>query len=132
MCYVSGSYKANPYKFDHYGVSSLALEVNAKMFPKNPPTMKWSGSIAVTQAYLALFQNHCGSLQNAEIPVSMEEFRGGYGIFTFNLTPDNDTCMAHALSARVRSYQAAGYFSQSLRRSAVVSNHHGDGTVYRC
>jgi len=95
MCLVSGSYKANPYKFDNYGVSTLALEVNAKMFPKNPPTMTWSGGLAITQAYLSLFQNNCGSLQNAEIPVSLEEFRGGYSIFTFNLTPDNDTCMAH-------------------------------------
>lgn len=97
---VSGSYKANPYKFNHYDISSMALEVNAKMYPKSPPAIKWQGNdIAYAQTYMALFQNQCGLLQNADIPIALEDFKSGYSIFTFNLTPDGDTCMAHKSKA---------------------------------
>jgi len=92
---VSGSYKANPYKFLNFGVSSMALEVNAKLYPKYPPTLKWSTDMAFAQSYMSLFQNQCGSLQDADIPIGYEDFKTGYSIFTFNLTPDGDTCMSH-------------------------------------
>jgi hypothetical protein len=44
---------------------------------------------------LQLLQDQCSSLEGSSVPISFEDFKGGYAIFTFNLNPDSDSCSAH-------------------------------------
>jgi hypothetical protein len=100
--------------FGTNNVQSLALEVNSKLIPKVPQQLNWqAGHFAYTQPFMQLIQNSCGVLEQSQIPVTLEDFKGksrvisyadtthirftagGYGIFTFNLNPDSDTCYAH-------------------------------------
>ena len=89
----NGSYKADPFYFDHFKVLSLGLyrdgqslpfrEIYEPDFEKNLYTKEFVKSIIHNTEHLNT------NLNNG---ISMQDFKNGYTFFTFNLTPDFSMC----------------------------------------
>jgi hypothetical protein len=59
-------------------------------------------------------------LENSEVPISYEDFKGGYGIFTFNLTPDNDACSDHVSEPSAGVIKCLADFSASSTKPLML------------
>ncbi len=74
----------------------MQLEIGTKTYPRTAQRLSFDAkSFAYTQPYLALHQNYGSGPETGDIQINLEDFKGGYGIFTFNLTPDSDSSKLH-------------------------------------
>lgn len=84
---AKGSFKKNPYYFDHNNLSWLVCYIDGHQFPRQPyqPDFEKGHYIQEFEAlYDALDQNCTDPI----IGINREEFRTGSTIFAFNFAPD--------------------------------------------
>src|SRR5271154_1655360 len=82
-----GDYARNPFNFKHYNMSTLKLTRDGERVPYEvfKPNFK-TGS--VLREYMSLFQSNDLLGKNAVLPITYDEFKGGYTNFQWNLTED--------------------------------------------
>jgi hypothetical protein len=89
----NGTYTTNPFNFKPFGIMRHHVEINGVRYPSVENDMNFAdGEYAV--AYYETMRN-CGyAFSNASCGITMEQFREGHTIFTWDLTANakNDTC----------------------------------------
>jgi hypothetical protein len=83
----NGSYSKDPFKFQHFDVRRLAIDVDGQPVPAKPIETDF-GSGLVGHAYHNLAMATGKSLSNDDHGISLEAFKKGHTIFMFDLTPD--------------------------------------------
>lgn len=82
----TGSYKENPFMFQHYNVSSVAVYVNGKSVPGNPITTNFDSNDYL-DGYRSLYTGTGKINRDEGIGISRQEYKDGYTLFGFNLSP---------------------------------------------
>ena len=82
----NGSYKMNPFNFMHFNLQSIALKIASQNVPYSSPLefAPNSQNFDVTEAYNTLFSG----IREAPNDISYQDYKNGYFIFAFDLTPD--------------------------------------------
>ncbi|MCG8432193.1 MAG: hypothetical protein MJA29_13610, partial [Candidatus Omnitrophica bacterium] len=84
----NGSYVKNPFKFEHCNVAEIALKYGDVYVPRYPLRCDWN-DYRYSFPFMYLYEG-CDILKSDKgIDISYEEFRNGYTIFLFDLTPDS-------------------------------------------
>lgn len=92
VCMVSnaafvGSYKHNPFNFEHFGVSYIGLFRDGECVPERTPYDMPSDDHYV-RAYLGTIHALEQFNRNENNGITLTDFTGGTMLFAFNLTPD--------------------------------------------
>lgn len=83
----NGTYAKNPFNFKHYNLSQLKLYLDGQQQYIKPIEPDFTNHRYIT-AYISLFSG-TGKLQKDEgTDISREDYRGGYALYAFDLTPD--------------------------------------------
>jgi len=88
----NGNAKKNPFNFQHYNVSDIALTVDGISVPGKALQLGgWGGDNADGRQYIDAYLNLSevsGTMgQNAGNAITVEQFAQGYSLFAFNLEP---------------------------------------------
>jgi hypothetical protein len=81
-----GSLQKNPLNFQHFNMSSIALEVNGRLVPTQ--TLKTNFKEDYSLAYVSLFHNLGIRMEDGGLGFDQGVFSGGYVIFSFCLCAD--------------------------------------------
>ena len=83
----TGTAATNPFNFEHFNMASICLKVASQMVPFSSP-LEFSPMTVnkndITEAYSTLFSG----IRETSNDISIDEYKSGYFIFAFNLTPD--------------------------------------------
>lgn len=83
----NGDYARNPFNFQNFGINSLALYREGESIPCRPFTPDFANNL-YQREYVSLMQSLDLFNKNENIDLTHKEFKEGYTIFGFNLTPD--------------------------------------------
>jgi hypothetical protein len=81
-----GSYKTNPFHFQHFRLKEINLYVNSNKYPTVPILYSFPTS-AVCQGF-DYFMEQMGVYQSKTIGISKKDYVHGYTVFAFDLTTD--------------------------------------------
>ena len=86
---LNGSYKLNPFNFQHFNCNFVALRVNGVQIPSKGYRPNFEKKI-VRRELRALYDNIGVSdpSDDSGCNLNVEDFTGGYTLFSFDLTPD--------------------------------------------
>ena len=85
----SGSFATNPFNFQHYNVSSVALHVDGEQIPSTPLKPVFQGASAnYIRAYQTLFSGTNKMNEDQGTDISRSDYGNGYTLYAFDLTPD--------------------------------------------
>ena len=82
-----GTYSTNPFQFDHFNIESLCVKIASQTVPYSSPLEfkpETADKFDVTEAYSTLFSG----IRETSNGISYKEYKNGFFIFAFNLTPD--------------------------------------------
>ena len=87
---ISGSFKSNPFNFQHFDVSFISLNVNGESMPGNP--LKLNYDTAGGQNYIKAFYNLFDTIDRVQLGdgnrLDRFDFANGYAIYAFSLAAD--------------------------------------------
>lgn len=83
---VNGDYSANPFNFEHMGVTDVGIYVNGESVPGRPLKTDFSAGQYVA-AYTRLFEASEKWNSDAGLVISRENFGSGYSLFVFTIDP---------------------------------------------
>jgi hypothetical protein len=83
----AGAYKKNPYFFDNYHIDSIACFINGEQFPQKAFKPDFDNDKYVRE-YIELFRVSEQLDNDARMLITRDNFKSGYTIFAFNLSPD--------------------------------------------
>lgn len=84
-----GTYKQNPFNFQHFNLSSIQLRVAGVSVPERPIQLDFAKK-QYADAYLQLFNEVSGLFEDRGLDITLEDFANGYCILAFNLDPDSN------------------------------------------
>ena len=93
----SGNEKKNPFRFKHFNVNHLACYVNGEQYPSVAYTPNF-GNTSIDEPIREYWELYRGLRQYPRpfIDLSYEQFKNGFTVFVFNLSPDcSDGLDAH-------------------------------------
>ena len=93
----SGSLTKNPYFFHHYHINSISCFINGEQFPRKAYTPDFDNDKYMRE-FIELFRVSEQLDNDARMVVNRDNYKAGYSMFAFNLSPD--------LS---QGYNSAGY-----------------------
>ena len=82
------AYMKNPYSFQHFNVSSIAISVNGEPLPFQAMELSFDANPRYIEAFSTMFSGPEKMYYNSGNDISREEFPKGYAISAFDLTPD--------------------------------------------
>ncbi len=82
--------------------------------------MSFEDPYCYSQPFLSMFMNSCNDLENVETDISFYDYKGGYALFSFNLTPDMDSCGAHKSPPEVGVLTVRAEFSKANDRPFML------------
>lgn len=91
----NGHIAKNPFNFHHYDVNYLCILEGGRMIPANPLQPNFALNL-YSRSYLSLFTDLNRYHNNQNIPISLEDYKNGYSLFAFDLTPDFSAGEAHS------------------------------------
>lgn len=83
----NGSFDTSPYRFQHFNITQLSLNVEGETIPAQPLKMNF-GTNDYLRAYLSLFEGTGMLYDNKGNCISRKDYKNGYTIFCFDLTAD--------------------------------------------
>lgn len=92
----NGTYAKNPFNFQHYQVTSVAVHVDGEQIPAKPlkPDFIDAGGQNYIRAYHTLFSGTNKTNEDQGNQISRSDYPQGYTLYAFDLTPDL-TCGSH-------------------------------------
>lgn len=84
----NGDYTYDPFKFHHFNLSSIVLEVDGHPTPSKPIQMDYANG-AYTLPYFNLARVTGKAFSDQDHAITLEKFAKGYAIYAFDLTPDH-------------------------------------------
>ena len=87
---MNGSYIDYPFNFEHNQLNSLSINVGGRQIPSTPftPDFISLGGFGYVRSYMSLFYGTGINYSDKGIDISREDYRGGYTLWAFDLTPD--------------------------------------------
>ena len=83
----NGSFKINPFNFEHFQLDYLSLNVGSQIFPSHPLKPDFENDECI-RSYMTLFEGTGMLNDNRGHGVTREQFRKGYTLYAFDMTPD--------------------------------------------
>jgi hypothetical protein len=114
-----GSASTNPYRFHHYGMTSLVLYVNGIQHPSESLTMDCSTPFGATRAYETLFSSTDINHDDRGHMITLEMFTKGYYILGFDLSPDREADEEHISLPRQGNVRIEALFKKPLPDSVT-------------
>ena len=93
---LGGTYGTNPFNFQHFNLKSLAIMVNSKMIPNPPYEPSFAAGGQYLRTYAGMLEGLNKMFSEHPIPLSPKDFKGGYAIWPFDLTPDQNCERSHS------------------------------------
>lgn len=90
----NGSYKLNPFNFQHFNLNYLTLHVDSEQIPVQPLTPDFKNGNYV-EAYNTLFAGTGVHWKDEGNDISYADYGNGYTLYVFDLTPDLSAHEAH-------------------------------------
>lgn len=90
----NGSYRHNPFNFEHFNLSYLSLHVDAQQIPAQPLTPDYDRKTYM-DAYNTLFAGTGIHWKDEGNGISHRDYPLGYTLYCFDLTPDLSAHEAH-------------------------------------
>ena len=110
----NGTYARNPFRFLHCNINYLALYHQGKEIPGKALRPDFAARGQYTESFMTLFTGLGSAWTDSSCGVSLEDYRGGYTLFCFDLTPS----MTHSHAAievnRAGPLRLEVQFSQAL------------------
>ena len=114
----NGSYKKNPYNFQHFNVSQVALSVPGFKEPLKPLTPRFPDQNILSYLSLLLGTNKWG--RDEGIGIDRTEYGRGYTLFAWDLSPDLSEGGDHFQLKRNTSVRLELKFRAALARPVNV------------
>ena len=116
----SGGYGAEPFNFEHFNLTSLGLFRNGQALPyREIYSPNFKENLFTRDYVMSIIQGTEHLDRNMNNAITMEMFsKGGYSLFTFNLTPD--FCLAQAQMPRDGNLRLDMKFASPLEDSINV------------
>ena len=83
----NGSYRSNPFNFQHFDLNYLSLYVDSQQIPAQPLTPDFQRN-AYVEAYNTLFSGSGIHWKDEGNDISYTDYGRGYTLFVFDLSPD--------------------------------------------
>jgi hypothetical protein len=80
-----GSYKHNPWNFEHANVRSVGLTIGGRQYPTKPLSLDYANNLYM-RAYMQMFEGLGILFGDASVDITYEEFKDGYCLYVFDLT----------------------------------------------
>ena len=80
----NGTYTTNPFNFKNCNIEQLCLKISSKALPYSSPLKMNFKKNDYLEGYMSLFKN----IREAGNDISYDEYKNGYTLFAFDLTPD--------------------------------------------
>ncbi|XP_066916396.1 uncharacterized protein F54H12.2-like [Clytia hemisphaerica] len=113
----NGSYKKNPYNFQHFNVSSIGVYVNGESLPANPMKLNFDQSDFL-DGYRSLFDITGKLYRDEGCAIKRSDYPNGYSFFAFDLSPSQ--CGSHQEVQKTGSLRISFEFSKALEKSVTV------------
>lgn len=85
---VQGSGQLNPFNFQHHNIESISFVLAGRQYPFNEQKMDFSNNECLV-AFQQLYRNlGCGMANNNTFGLSLNQFKSGYTLFSFNFIPN--------------------------------------------
>ncbi|XP_015746196.1 uncharacterized protein F54H12.2-like [Python bivittatus] len=108
----SGEYDRNPFNFKNFNVNFCALYCNSEQIPAKPLQPDYEHGLFVRE-YMQMVQMTGKGMKDRPLLISWEEFRTGYNLYCFDLSP-NHGCAEHYSLIRNGNLRAEIRFAQPL------------------
>ena len=116
----NGSFTRNPFNFEHYNVTSVAIHVDGEQIPSKPLRPTFQGpSRNYVRAYHTLFSGTNKMFEDQGNEISRSDYGNGYTLYAFDLTPDL-TCGGHFNLQKQGNLRLEINFGQALARTINV------------
>ena len=113
-----GSYKRNPFNFEHFKVNEIGTYVNGEPLPTDPIKVSYAlRDILTTSAYNALFTGFSGEYFGSDI--QLKDFHGGYAIYVINLNGANQS-NGEMPAARTGNLKVCLKFDEPLKQNVIL------------
>lgn len=83
----NGSYKKNPFRFQHFDASQVGVYVNGESIPTKPLQLNFDQSQYLS-GYMSLFHGTGQLFHDKGLQITRAEYPDGYCLYAFDLTPD--------------------------------------------
>lgn len=108
----NGTFKENPFNFENFNITQLALYREGESIPFRPFTPDFDND-KYAREYASLMQALELYNRNDDVDITPSDFKEGYTIFGFNLTPDLNVA-GHAQTVRDGNIRLEMQFSSAL------------------
>ncbi len=116
----NGSYARNPFNFQHYNASSVAVHVDGEQIPSKPLRPIFQGpNLNYIRAYHTLFSGTNKMFEDQGNDISRYDYGNGYTLYAFDLTPDL-TCGGHFNLQKEGNLRLEMNFRQPLAQTINV------------
>lgn len=89
----SGSINSNPFNFQNFNAQSIVLRKNGNTIPYEEIELDYAKDL-YNQGYFSLLHATGKVNQDQGFDISPEQYKNGYALYGFDLTPDNSHCNA--------------------------------------
>ncbi len=86
---ILGNFKKNPFNFKNYDVNEIYLSSGITHYPSTPFTPDYTNGL-YRESYMSLFSSSGKLFDDTGLDISLADFKDGYAIYCFDLTPDNN------------------------------------------
>ena len=86
---ANGDYTANPFNFQHFNMSNVALKVNGVEVYGSPLNLDFSDNRNYTAAYVRLFEICDKWQKDMGLNITLDDFGKGYTFIVFSLDPSD-------------------------------------------
>ena len=83
----NGSYKKNPFRFQHFDASQVGVYVNGESTPSKALQLNYDQS-QYLMGYMSLFHGTGQLFHDKGLQISRDEYPNGYCMYAFDLSPD--------------------------------------------
>lgn len=115
----NGSITENPYNFRPFGLNYLSLYMDSVQIPSKPLQPNFSNNL-YTEAYHTLFSGTGIHFSNEGNTISYDDYKNGYCLYAFDLTPDISGHESHWNLQKNGSLRAELRFDEPLNETIVV------------
>ena len=84
---VNGTYAKNPFNFKNFDLTSLKVYIDGQQQQIKPLSMNFTDN-QYLNGYMSLFSGTGKLYKDEGLHISRTDFRGGYAMYAFDLTPD--------------------------------------------
>ena len=82
----SGAYDLNPFRFEHFNISSAGFYVNGEPTPRAPFTLDVDNGDYL-QGLLSLYRVSGKLMENTDISITRDSYMEGYNLLGFDIDP---------------------------------------------